>query len=55
MTRRYPRPQILREIPSRGHAIIEASAGTGKTYTLEHLIIDLLLIASALNFKPNSN
>jgi exodeoxyribonuclease V beta subunit len=43
MTRRYPRPQILREIPSRGHAIIEASAGTGKTYTLEHLIIDLLL------------
>lgn len=43
MMRRYPKPQILREIPPSGHAIIEASAGTGKTYTLEHLIIDLLL------------
>lgn len=27
----------------RPHAVIEASAGTGKTHTLEHLVIDLLL------------
>ena len=40
---RYPKPDILQQLPARGHAIIEASAGTGKTYTLEHLIIDLLL------------
>lgn len=28
---------------SRRHAVIEASAGTGKTHTLEHLVVDLLL------------
>ncbi|MDX2089618.1 MAG: UvrD-helicase domain-containing protein [Kofleriaceae bacterium] len=27
----------------RRHGVIEASAGTGKTHTLEHLVIDLLL------------
>ena len=43
MSRHYPRPHILTQIPDQGHAIIEASAGTGKTYTLEHLIVDLLL------------
>ncbi len=41
----WPRPAILAEIPSDHHAIIEASAGTGKTYTLEHMVIDLLLVA----------
>ncbi len=25
-----------------GHAVIEASAGTGKTYTLEHLVVELV-------------
>ena len=39
----YPKPHILTELPHHGHAIIEASAGTGKTFTLEHLIVDLLL------------
>src|SRR5262249_4753134 len=29
------------------HAVIEASAGTGKTYTLEHLLVDLLLSTDA--------
>ena len=43
MTARYPRPAILDRIPPEGHAIIEASAGTGKTYTLEHLVIDRIL------------
>ncbi|HEY1851317.1 MAG TPA: UvrD-helicase domain-containing protein [Candidatus Binataceae bacterium] len=38
----YMRPSVLDRVPSDGHVIIEASAGTGKTYTIEHLIIDLL-------------
>jgi exodeoxyribonuclease V beta subunit len=38
----YLRPSVLDAVPSTGHVIIEASAGTGKTYTIEHLIIDLL-------------
>src|SRR5437870_2483045 len=47
MTFRYPRPRILERIcgdkkPPR-HVVIEASAGTGKTYTLEHSVIELLL------------
>ncbi len=47
MTLRYPRPRVLEKIcqgkkPPR-HAVIEASAGTGKTYTLEHSVIELLL------------
>lgn len=35
-------PEVLDRIGT-GHAVIEASAGTGKTYTLEHLVVDLLL------------
>src|SRR5205814_10108367 len=44
---RYPRPPILEKICQGGrpprHVVIEASAGTGKTYTLEHAVIELLL------------
>ncbi len=40
---RYPAPRILDELPSDRPAVIEASAGTGKTYTLEHLVVDRLL------------
>lgn len=44
---RADRPRLLdalvRDDGSRPHAVIEASAGTGKTHTLEHLVIDLLL------------
>ncbi len=40
---RYPKPAILAEIPKDRHTVIEASAGTGKTFTLEHLVVDLLL------------
>src|SRR5271170_6280033 len=39
----YLQPSILRRIGRDGHALIEASAGTGKTFTIEHLVIDLLL------------
>ena len=38
-----PRPAILDTIPRDRHAVIEASAGTGKTYTIEHLVVDLLM------------
>ena len=38
----YLRPSILDRLPPAGHAIIEASAGTGKTYAIEHLILELL-------------
>ncbi len=37
------RPDVLASIPVTGHVVLEASAGTGKTYALEHLVVDLLL------------
>lgn len=40
---RYARPHILNEIDPHNHHLIEASAGAGKTYTIEHLVIELLL------------
>jgi len=43
MTVRYAKPPILAKIPKDRHAVIEASAGTGKTFTLEHLVVDLIL------------
>ena len=40
----FRRPEILAAPElSHGHAVIEASAGTGKTYTLEHLVLDLII------------
>ena len=39
----YPKPEILSQIPLDEHAVIEASAGTGKTYTIEHLFVEILL------------
>jgi exodeoxyribonuclease V beta subunit len=41
-TVRYRFPAELRGLGSR-HAVVEASAGTGKTYILEHLVVDLIL------------
>ncbi|HXX70475.1 MAG TPA: UvrD-helicase domain-containing protein, partial [Polyangiaceae bacterium] len=41
--RRIPRPTVLRDVPLDRHGVIDASAGTGKTYTLEHLVVELLL------------
>ncbi len=43
--RRAARPALLGSIPLNRHAVIEASAGTGKTFTLEHLIVELVLAA----------
>ncbi|KAF0182208.1 MAG: ATP-dependent exonuclease V subunit beta [Nitrospirae bacterium] len=39
----YARPDILEAVPKDRHAVIEASAGTGKTYTIEHMFVELLL------------
>jgi len=39
----YSRPDILDAIPKDRHTVIEASAGTGKTFTIEHLFVELLL------------
>lgn len=38
----YPKPSILAELPP-GRGVIQASAGTGKTYTLERMVVDFLL------------
>lgn len=43
-TVRIPRPAILASLPLDRHLVIEASAGTGKTYTLEHLLVELVLV-----------
>src|SRR5580658_3223886 len=39
----YSRPAILREIPLDRHSVIEANAGTGKTYAIQYLVLELLL------------
>ncbi|HEY8039362.1 MAG TPA: UvrD-helicase domain-containing protein [Polyangiaceae bacterium] len=41
--RRVARPAVLRHVPLDRHALLEASAGTGKTFTLEHLVVELVL------------
>jgi exodeoxyribonuclease V beta subunit len=41
--RHLVRPEALRGKKLDGHAVIEASAGTGKTFTLEHIVVELLL------------
>lgn len=41
--RHYRRPEIISRIPLDRHCVIEASAGTGKTFTIEHLVIEILL------------
>ena len=44
----YKKPRILCD-PAlhQGHVLIEASAGTGKTYTIEHLVLDLVISGRA--------
>src|SRR5579862_6909770 len=39
----YFRPAILDRILDGGHKIIDASAGTGKTFTIERTVVELLL------------
>jgi exodeoxyribonuclease V beta subunit len=38
----YRRPPIIDDIPLDTHSVIEASAGTGKTFTIEHLVLRIL-------------
>lgn len=42
-SRRFPRPSVLNRVPLDRHVVIEASAGAGKTFTLEHIVVELLL------------
>src|SRR5260370_25032546 len=44
---KYRWPAILDKIPLHQHAVIEASAGTGKTYTIENLVVEILLKTDA--------
>ena len=45
---RYPRPDVLPP-PSDRFVIVEASAGTGKTFFLEHRVVDLILAGAKLD------
>lgn len=42
----HPRPQVLPALDRR-LVVVEASAGTGKTYFLEHRVVDLILQSGA--------
>jgi exodeoxyribonuclease V beta subunit len=42
-THRVARPAVLRSIPVDRSVVLEASAGTGKTFTLEHMVVEVLL------------
>src|SRR5215469_5608192 len=41
--RSYLRPAILDQVALVRHCVIQASAGTGKTFTIEHLVVEILL------------
>ena len=43
----YPFPAELVDLPRDRPAVIEASAGTGKTYLIEHLVVDRLVRGEA--------
>jgi exodeoxyribonuclease V beta subunit len=43
----YFRPAILDQILGGGHKVIDASAGTGKTFTIERIVVELLLTGAA--------
>ena len=43
----YFRPAILDRILDGGHKVIDASAGTGKTFTIERIVVELLLTGAA--------
>lgn len=45
---RIPRPAVLDRIP-HPFAVLEASAGTGKTFTIEHLVADRVLAGVPLD------
>ncbi len=37
------RPKVVDSVPRQGHVVVEASAGTGKTYFVEHLYVDRIV------------
>lgn len=39
----FEKPAVLKSLPRDRHAVIEASAGTGKTFTIEHLVADIVV------------
>ena len=39
----YPIPSALAQMQKEAHCVVEASAGTGKTYLIEHRVVDLLV------------
>jgi exodeoxyribonuclease V beta subunit len=43
----YPFPEALRTLPRDASAVVEASAGTGKTFLLEHLVADRIVRGDA--------
>ena len=43
----YFRPAILDQVLDGGHKVIDASAGTGKTFTIERIVVELLLTGAA--------
>jgi exodeoxyribonuclease V beta subunit len=43
----YHRPALLDEILDGRHKVIDASAGTGKTFTIEQIVIDLVRTGAA--------
>lgn len=45
---RYAIPHALSQLDPRRHQVVEASAGTGKTYLIEHRVVDLLLSTDTL-------
>ncbi|MEO5768479.1 MAG: UvrD-helicase domain-containing protein, partial [Polyangia bacterium] len=47
VTPRLRRPEELDHLDLERSAVIEASAGTGKTYLLEHLVLELLITGRA--------
>jgi exodeoxyribonuclease V beta subunit len=47
VTAAYPFPAELASLPRDRSAVIEASAGTGKTYLIEHLVVDRLVRGDA--------
>lgn len=41
----YLKPAAVQKVGPTGHVVMEASAGTGKTFTLEHLVVEQVLSA----------
>ncbi|HTM22438.1 MAG TPA: UvrD-helicase domain-containing protein, partial [Kofleriaceae bacterium] len=44
---RYPIPPVLAGLDRGRHQVIEASAGTGKTFLIEHCVVDLVIAGAA--------